>query len=121
MLCPILLAEQGELHEAIGVDQGREVERQWEQVPLGSGSSAHAVRSCLRSLLGLVQMCFHLKVESCCIYSVLFFRASYYTQFMMAISHNTVFGSSMVTCSVSTAGSSSQPVVALLVEEGMAV
>lgn len=47
---------------------------------------------------------------------VLFFRASYYTQFMMVISGNIVFRSPMVMCSVSAAGSSSKPVVALQME-----
>lgn len=96
---------RGTLHEAIGVDWGRNNE------VVGASST---VRLCVKRLLGLVQVCcFHLKVESCCTCSVLFFRASYYIQFVMAISRNTVFGSPMVTCSVSALGSSSQPVVAL--------
>lgn len=75
------------------------VEEQWEQVPLVSEFPALAVRLCLMNLLGLVQMyCFHLKVESGCTCPVLFFRASYYIQFVMAISVNIVFGSFMVMC-----------------------
>lgn len=85
---------RGTLHEATGVDWGR-----------NNGDVVGAspiVRLCVKRLLGLVQMCCsHLKVESCCACSVLFFRVSYYTQFVMAISRNTVLGSPMVTCSVS--------------------
>lgn len=94
---------RGTPHEAIGVDWGRN-----NGEVVGASPTVHL---CVKRLLGLVQMCcFHLKVESCCACSVLFFTASCYTQFVMAISRNTVFGSPVVTCSVSTLGSSSQPV-----------
>lgn len=76
---------RGTLHEAIGVDWGRNNE------VVGASPT---VRLCVKRLLGLVQMCcFHLKVESCCACSVLFFTASYYTQFVMAISRNSLWES----------------------------